>query len=177
MQAAFFKRPNHLVYLTEENRKIGTQIAKMLTVYVLDIEFVDDIIFFVWKKMIIKCTMASICAPKNKTIKGALEYPSTREIADACFNEALAVAKVMGYDLGGDYLKQALGYLEKLGVYKDSMCFDIENKPPTEIDFLGAKVVEYACQKGVDTSFFVSLTNLAKAIEDNYLSDIPMGGF
>ena len=46
----------------------------------------------------------------------------------------------MGYDLGEDYLKQALNYLEKVGVHKDSMCYDIENKTPTEIDFLGAKV-------------------------------------
>ena len=169
VHAAFFNRPNHLGCLTEENRQIGSQIAEMLTACGLDTEFVDDIKFFVWKKMIMKCTMAAICAVTDKTIKGALEYPPTREIADACFSEALAVAKAMGYDLGENYLKQALGYLEKVGVHKDSMCFDIENKTPTEIDFLGGKIVDYARQKGVDTPFYVSLTNLVKAIEDNYL--------
>lgn len=169
VQTAFFNRPNHIGCLTEENRKIGSQIAALITACGLDTEFVDDIKFFVWKKMIMKCTMASICAVTNKTIKAALDYPPTREIADACFKEALAVARAMGYDLGEDYLKQALGYLEKVGVHKDSMCFDIENKTPTEIDFLGAKIVDYARQKGVDTPFYVSLTNLVKAIEDNYL--------
>ena len=170
VQTAFFNRPNHLGCLGEENREIGSQIAEMLTACGLDTEFVDDIKFFVWKKMIMKCTMASICAVTDKTIKGALEHPPTREIADACFNEALAVAKAMGYDFGEDYLKQALGYLEKVGVHKDSMCFDIENKTPTEIDFLGAKIVDYARQKDIDTPFYVSLTNLVKAIEDNYLN-------
>ena len=170
VQAAFFNRPNHLGCLSEENLEIGSRIAEMLTTCGLDTEFVEDIKFFVWKKMIMKCTMASICAVTNKTIKGALEYPPTREIADACFNEALAVAKAMGYDFGEDYLKQALGYLEKVGVHKDSMCFDIENKTPTEIDFLGAKIVDYARQKGIDTPFYVSLTNLVRAIEDNYLN-------
>jgi 2-dehydropantoate 2-reductase len=168
IQAAFVNPPNHLGCLTEENRKIGSQIAEMTTACGLDTEFVEDIKFFVWKKMIMKCTMASICAVTDKTIKGALDYPPTREIADACFKEALAVAKAMGYDLGEDYLKQALGYLEKVGVHKDSMCFDIENKTPTEIDFLGGKIVDYARQKGVDTPFYVSLTNLVRAIEDNY---------
>lgn len=169
VQAAFFNRPNHLGCLSEENRKIGFQIAESITDCGLDTEFVEDIKLFVWKKMIMKCTMASICAVTNKTIKAALDYPPTREIANACFNEALAVAKAMGYDLGDDYLKQALGYLEKVGVHKDSMCYDIENKTPTEIDFLGAKIVDYARKKGVPAPFYVSLTNLVKAIEDNYL--------
>ena len=116
-----------------------------------------------------KCTMASICALTDKTIKEALEYPPTREIADACFKEALAVARAMGYDLGEDYLQQAIGYLQKAGNHKDSMCNDIENKTPTEIDFLGAKVVEYAHANGISTPFYVTMTNLVKAIESNYL--------
>ncbi len=168
VQAAFFNRPNHLGCLTEESRKIGIQLAEIITDCGLDTEFVEDIKLFVWKKMIMKCTMASICAVTNKTIKGALDYPPTREIANACFKEALAVAKAMGYDLGEDYLEQALRYLEKVGLHKDSMCYDIESKTPTEIDFLGAKIVDYARKKGVPTPFYVSLTNLVKAIEDNY---------
>jgi 2-dehydropantoate 2-reductase len=115
---------------------------------------VDDIKLFVWKKMIMKCTLASIGAVTNRTIKESLEFPPTREIADACFTEALAVAKSMGYDLGEDYLKQALGYLEKVGAHKDSMCYDIENKTPTEIDFLGAKIVDYARAKGTKLIFW-----------------------
>lgn len=169
VEAAFFNKPNHLGCLSPANREAGLQIAAMLSSCDLDTEFVDDIKRFVWKKMIMKCTMASICAVTNKTIKAALEYPPTREIADTCFKEALAVAKAMGYDLGEDYLDQALSYLEKVGIHKDSMCYDIENKSPTEIDFLGAKIVGYARQMGIPTPFYLTLTNLVKAIEDNYL--------
>ncbi|MBW1767866.1 MAG: hypothetical protein JRJ65_12580 [Deltaproteobacteria bacterium] len=135
----------------------------------MDTEFVDDIKLYVWKKMIMKCTMASICAVTDKTIKGALDFPPTREIAGACFKEALAVAKAEGYDLGEDYLEQALAYLEKVGVHKDSMCQDIANKTPTEIDFLGGKVVEYARKMDIPVPFYTAMTNLVKAIEDNYL--------
>ena len=170
VQAAFFNRPNHLGSLTAQNRELGKQIARLLTECELDTEFVDDIKLYVWKKMIMKCTMASICAVTDKTIQEALEYPPTREIADACFNEALAVAKSAGYALGQDYLKQALGYLDKVGAHKDSMCYDIENKTPTEIDFLGGKIVEYGRAKGVATPFYVAMTNLVKAMEDNYLA-------
>jgi 2-dehydropantoate 2-reductase len=164
-EAAFFNKPNHLGGFTDENRKIGLQIAQMLTDCGLDTENVDDIKLFVWKKMVMKCTMASICAVTDKTIKEALEFPPTREIADTCFKEALAVAAAMGYEIEESYLDQALGYLLKAGVHKDSMCFDIENKTPTEIDFLGGKIVDYARQKGLPAPLFMTMTNLVKAIE------------
>lgn len=172
-EAAFFNRPNHLGSLSPANHDLCAEIAKLLTDCGLDTDFVDDIKLFVWKKMVMKCTMASICAVTNKTIKGALEFAPTREIADACFKEALAVARVVGYDIGEEYLSQAVNYLMKAGVHRDSMCFDIENKAPTEIDFLGGKVVEYARQNNVATPFFITMTNLVKAIEDSYLDSYP----
>jgi 2-dehydropantoate 2-reductase len=169
VETAFFNKPNHLGGLVPENRAVGLRIAETFTEGGLDTAFVDDIKLYVWKKMIMKCTMASICAVTDKTIKGALDFPPTREIADGCFKEVLAVAKAKGYDLGEDYLKQALGYLEKVGVHKDSMCFDIANRTRTEIDFLGGKVVAYGKEVGVPTPFYQTMANLVKALEDNYL--------
>jgi len=166
----FFNRPHYLGSLSDQNKELGKRIADQLTACGHDTEFVDDIKLFVWKKMIMKCTMASLCAVTDKTIKEALDYPPTREIADACFEEAMAVARAMGYDLDENYLQQARGYLQKAGVHKDSMCIDIENRTPTEIDFLGAKVVEYGRAKGISTPFTLTLTNLVKALESNYLN-------
>lgn len=168
-EVAFFNKPNHLGALTPQNRSLGLRLAGVLTRCGLDTEYVDDIKLYVWKKMVMKCTMASICAVTDKTIKDALNFPPTREIAMGCFDEILAVAKAKGYDLGKDYLNQALGYLEKAGVHKDSMCYDVENKRPTEIDFLGGKVVQYAKEEGIPVPYYVVMTNLVKAIEDNYL--------
>jgi 2-dehydropantoate 2-reductase len=166
---AFFNRPNHLGALTKENRKIGSRVAELLTEGGLETECVDDIKLSVWKKMVMKCTMASICAVTDRTLKEILDFPPTREIADNCFKEALAVAKAQGYDLGENYLPNALAYLEKAGAHKDSMCYDIAQKAPTEIDFLGGKIVEYARRLGISTPFYAAMTNMVKAIEDSYL--------
>jgi len=165
----FFNKPNHLGVLAPEERPLGLEIAQTLTRCGLDTELVDDIRLNVWKKMIMKCTMAAICAVTNLTIREALDYPPARQVADACFAEALAVAQAQGYDLGENYLGQALGYLEKVGAHKDSICYDIEKKTPTEIDFLGAKVVDYARQKGVPVPFYTTMTAMVKAIEHGYL--------
>ncbi|MFH0725591.1 MAG: 2-dehydropantoate 2-reductase [Pseudomonadota bacterium] len=169
IEMAFFNRPNHLGGLTEENKTAGSRIAEVLTAGGLDTECVDDIKFYVWKKMIMKCTMASICAVTDRTMKQILDFPPTREIADNCFKEVLAVAKAQGYDLGENYLQTALGYLEKAGAHKDSMCYDVEHKTPTEIDFLGGKVVEYARELGIPTPFYIAMTNMVRAMEDSYL--------
>ena len=166
---AFFNRPNHLGALALENKTFGKKLAQILTDNGLDTAFVDDIKLYVWKKMIMKCTMASICAVTDKTIKEALAFPPTREIANSCFREVLAVAKARGYDLGEDYLQQALAYLEKVGIHKDSMCVDIAQQTPTEIDFLGGKVVEYARKLEIPTPYYQTMVNLVKAMEDHYL--------
>jgi 2-dehydropantoate 2-reductase len=174
-EMAFFNRPNHLGALSDSNREAGVQIAALLTDGGLHTEFVDDIRLYVWKKMIMKCTMAPICAVTGMTIKGALDFMPAREIAEACFKEALDVARAMGYDLGEDYMDQIMDYLNRVGMHKDSMCYDIANRTPTEIDFLGGKIVEYGLQKGIQTPFYVTMTNLVKAMEAAYLSAFTEG--
>ena len=165
----FFNRPNHLGVLVPENREIGLRAAQLFSDGGLDTELVDDIKLNVWKKMIMKCTMASICAVTDKTIREALELPATREIADGCFREVLAVAKAKGYDLGEGYMTQAMAYLEKVGAHKDSMCVDIANRTQTEIDFLGGKVVEYGKETGIPTPHYMTMANLVKAMEHDYM--------
>jgi 2-dehydropantoate 2-reductase len=66
VKAAFFNPPNHLGALIPENHKVGKDIADLLTDAGLDTVHVDDIKLHVWKKMVMKCTMASICAVTAK---------------------------------------------------------------------------------------------------------------
>ena len=171
VKVTFFNPPNHLGTLIPENHKLGEDIADLFTDAGLDTAYVDDIKLHVWKKMVMKCTMASICAVTDKTFREALHFPPTREIADACFKEIVAVAAANGYDLGEKDINQAVAYLEEAGVHKDSMCTDIENRKPTEIDFLGGKVVAYAREAGISVPFYSTMTNLVKALESNYYEE------
>ena len=166
--AAFHNPPNYIGAVIPQNHSFGENIADLFTNAGLETVYVDDIKLNVWKKMVMKCTMASICAVTDKTIKEALHFPPTREIADACFEEILSVASAKGYDLGENYIRQAVAYLEEAGVHKDSMCADIENRKPTEIDFLGGKVVAYAREAGISVPFYTTMTNLVKALESKY---------
>jgi 2-dehydropantoate 2-reductase len=170
VKAAFSNPPNPLGVMDPSRRELGLELAAALSQGGLETALVPDIKLLVWKKMIMKCTMASICAVTDRTIRGCLDFPPTREIADNCFQEILAVAKAKGYDLGPDYLTQAMAYLDRVGAHKDSMCVDIANHTRTEIDFLGGKVVEYARQEGIDTPYYNVMTNLVRSLEDSYLN-------
>ncbi|MBN2041534.1 MAG: 2-dehydropantoate 2-reductase [Spirochaetes bacterium] len=169
IEVAFFNKPNYLGALNIQNNETGLIIADMFTKSGVDTEYVDDIKHYVWRKMITKSSLAAICAVTDMTIKDVMEYPPTREIALGCFNEAIAVAAASGYDLGSDFLDNALAYLDKVGSHKDSMCYDVENKLPTEIDFLGQKVVDYGVHKGIPTPYTAVMTNLVKTMEKKYL--------
>ncbi len=171
VKTAFFNPPNHLGAVIPENLKDGKDIVGLFTDAGLSTVYVDDIKLQVWKKMVMKCTMASLCAVTDKTIKEALHFPPSREIADACFKEIVTVAAAKGYHLGKNDINQAVAYLEKAGVHKDSMCADIEKRKPTEIDFLGGKVVAYAREAGIPAPYFTTMTNLVKSLESSYLGD------
>jgi len=169
VKVAFFNPPNHIGAVIPQNHPVGENIAGLFRDAGLDTACVDDIKLQVWKKMVMKCTMASICAVTDKTIKEALHCRPTREIADACFKEIVMVAAAKGYDLGENDINQAVAYLQEAGVHKDSMCADIENRKPTEIDFLGGKIVAYARETGIPVPYFTTMTNLVKSLESNYL--------
>jgi len=169
VQVAFFNRPNHLGVVDPAGEAVGRELAEALTRGGLDTELVPDIKLFIWKKMIMKCTMANICAVTDRTIRACLDDPPTRRIADACFQEILAVAKAKGYDLGQGYLEQVMGYLDKVGAHKDSMCVDLANHAPTEIEFLGGKVCAYAEEAGLEVPHYRVMTDLVRALENNYL--------
>ena len=56
--AAFFNKPNHLGCMSGRDRSFAQQLATLLTESGLDTEFVDDVKKYVWKKMVMKCTMS-----------------------------------------------------------------------------------------------------------------------
>ena len=55
------------------------------------------------------------------------------------------------------------------------MYVHIENRLPTEIDFLGGKVVAYGRAQGVPTPFLTAMTNLVRAMEEGYLREKGKG--
>jgi len=168
----WFQPPNYVGafkkgrYVTNETTRF---IAELLSACGLETEETVDVKRHVWEKSILNSALCSVCALTGQTMKGAMEFGFSRDLAVRVLEEGLRIAKADGYDFGKDALKRFVGYLEKGGVHKPSMLVDVENKRVTEVDFLSGAVVRYGEKYGVETPVNTVLTGLLKALESNYL--------
>jgi 2-dehydropantoate 2-reductase len=167
----WFQPPNFIgafhkgKYTTDETTRY---IARIMTVSGLKTEEAVDIKKHVWEKTILNSALCSICAVTGQTMKEAMEYPYTRDLAIKILEEGLKVTKADGYDFGKDALAKFTAYLEKGGAHKPSMLIDVENKRPTEIDFMSGAIARYGEKYKIPTPVNSTFTGLLKTIESRY---------
>jgi len=167
----WFQPPNFIgayhkgKYTIDETTKY---IAKIMTDSGLKTEESSDIKGHVWEKTILNSALCSICAVTEQTMKEAMEYKYTRDLAVKILDEGLKVAKADGYDFGKDALAKFTLYLEKGGAHKPSMLIDVENKRPTEVDFMSGAIARYGEKCRIPTPVNSTFTGLLKMIESRY---------
>jgi 2-dehydropantoate 2-reductase len=168
----WFQPPNYVgvlhkgKYKTDETTK---QIADILTVAGLKTEESKDTMRHIWEKNILNSALCSICAVTGQTMAEAMRYTHSRSLAVKLLEEGLKVAKADGYDFGSDALTKFTAYLEKGGAHKPSMLIDVENKRPTEVDFMSGAIACYGEKYNVPTPVNSVFTDLLKTIESRYL--------
>lgn len=167
----WFQPPNFIgafhkgKYTTDETTKY---IASIMTVSGLKTEEAVDIKKHVWEKTILNSALCSICAVTGQTMKEAMEYKYTRDLAIKILEEGLKVAKADGYDFGKEALAKFTAYLEKGGAHKPSMLIDVENKRLTEIDFMSGAIARYGEKYRIPTPVNSTFTGLLKTMESRY---------
>ena len=170
----WFQPPNYVGafkdgrYTTDETTR---DIAEVLTTCGLKTEGASDIKKHVWMKSILNAALCSVCALTRQTMKRAMDFGSSRDLAVKVLEEGLKVAERDGYDFGEDAIEQFTEYLEKGGMHKPSMLVDVENGRKTEVDFLSGAIVGYGEKYGVETPVNMALTSLLKALENRYLRE------
>jgi len=168
----WFQPPNYVgvlhkgKYMTDETTQ---QIAGILTAAGLKSEESKDTMRHIWEKSILNSALCSICAVTGQTMAEAMQYENSRNLAIRLLEEGLKVAKADGYDFGSDALARFTVYLEKGGAHKPSMLIDVENKRPTEVDFMSGAIARYGQKYKVPTPVNSVFTDLLKTIESRYL--------
>ena len=137
-------------------------IASIMTDSGLKTEESSDIREQVWEKTILNSPLCPICGLTGRTMKGAMEFEPTYNLAVEVLKEGVEVARKDGYDFN---LKELISYLKKGGDHKPSMLMDIENKRSTEIDFLNGRITALGKMHKVPTPYNSALTALIKALE------------
>jgi len=167
----WFQPPNYIgafhkgKYITDNTTKY---IANIMTSSGLTTDETSDIKKYVWEKTILNSALCSICAVTGQTMKEAMELEHTRDLAVKILEEGLDVAKTDGYDFGKGSLSRFTSYLEKGGAHKPSMLIDVENKRPTEVDFMSGAIARYGEKYRIPTPVNSTFASLLKTIENQY---------
>jgi 2-dehydropantoate 2-reductase len=168
----WFQPPNYVgalckgKYVTDQTTK---KIADLLTAAGLETQETRDIKKYVWEKTILNSALCSICGVTGQTMKEAMDFEYSRRLAIEILKEGLNVAEADGYSFGKRALTGFTEYLEKGGAHKPSMLIDIENKRPTEIEFLSGAVARYGGIHKVPTPVNSTFADLIRTIENRYL--------
>ena len=168
----WFQPPNYIgalhkgKYTTDETT---AYIARMMTNSGLMTEEDSDIKRHIWEKTILNSALCSICAVTGQTMREAMEFKYSHDLAVKFLEEGLKVANEDGYNFGDDALDRFTRYLEKGGAHKPSMLVDVENKRPIEVDFMSGAIARYGEKYNIRTPVNSIFTNLLKTIENRYM--------
>ncbi|MHA1994968.1 MAG: ketopantoate reductase family protein [Candidatus Hodarchaeales archaeon] len=164
----FFNPPNFVGAISPQMEEKAQDIAELMNSQEFQTTSIEDIQPAVWKKVILNSALAPVCAITGQTMKDAMDFTDTNKLASEIIKEGIAVTNAIGISFGPDFHKICMGYLSKGGHHKPSMLIDIENRNPTEIDYLNGKIVELGNKHNIPVPFNEATTSYVRAMETKY---------
>jgi 2-dehydropantoate 2-reductase len=93
-------------------------------------------------KTVLNSALNALCATSGITMKQAMTYRHTLSLATLLIREGLSVASAVGYHYGESALDICRNYLSQGGDHLPSMWTDLQQKSPTEIEYINGKIVK-----------------------------------
>jgi 2-dehydropantoate 2-reductase len=166
VEMTFFHKPNFVGCVCEEEGCMdGQRLASELTAADLDTKSVDDIKRFTWRKTILNAALSPVSSVMGLTMAEVMNSKEGYQLVEMLLKECIAVAGAAGYDYGEGFYDYCLDYLARGGHHKPSMLIDLENRTPTEIDYINGMVDSYGYELNVPVPVNTVLTALVKARE------------
>ena len=149
------------------------RIARAFSGAGLDTSASTDIRRDIWKKLLANVSLSPVSGSTNLNTREILAIPELAAVSLAALEEGAQVARAAGIDLS-DQEKGAV--LEKIAgkggtaEAKSSLCTDLLNKRPTEVDFINGSIVRLGREHGVPTPVNDTLVAVVKGIQSHYLN-------
>ena len=112
--------------------------------------------------------MSAASGVTDMTSVEVLAVPELRETSLRALDEALAVVASHGIVLDRDAALQGLEMITQpggTGDNKSSLCVDLLNRRPTEVDFIYGTVITMGHESGVKTPTLETLASIVKGLE------------
>jgi len=167
----FSRVPSRIGEMARGQSDRATHLAAAFTAAGLETRASDDIRRDIWKKLLGNIAMSAVSGITDLTGAAALAVPALRETSLRALAEAHAVATALGVDLDLDEAIRGMGSITTpggTGDSKSSLCIDLANKRPTEVDFIYGAVIARADSLGVAAPTLRTLASLVKGLESRY---------
>lgn len=164
--------PSHIGEMMGAVSTRTRRIAAALTAAGLHTSASSNIRYDIWKKLLANIALSPTCAVANLTIKEVFAIPELKEIAFEALDEAAAVARREGLELDVAETREVIGQIAGptgTGDNKSSLCVDILNRRPSEIDAINGAIVRLGKKHGIPTPVNKTLVAAVKGLESHYL--------
>ena len=168
----FSRVPSYIGEMNGELSERATEIAAAFTAAGLETHARANIRTEIWRKLVGNIAMSAASGATNLKLVRVLSIP---ELKDTCFralDEALAVASSAGFELDRESTVKGLEMITApggTGDNKSSLCVDILNRRPTEVEFIYGSVIEIGDVNGVPTPTLKTLRSIVKGLENQYV--------
>ena len=170
----FARVPSYIGEMKGGDSERVTQIAALLSEAGLETHASADIRHDIWKKLLGNISMSALSGITNLTAAACMSLPPLRETAFNAMEEALSVAENEGITLDRRDIEHGMEMISTpggTGDNKSSLCVDILNRRPTEVDYIYGTVIAYAEKAGIPVPTLKTLSSLVKGIESTYMED------
>lgn len=144
-------------------------LAAAFSTHGLPTEASENIRHNIWKKLMANIGVSGTSAAPNLTLGGIVQVPELEAIAYRAIDEALAVAKAENIDLDPHAAREVFHQITSgTPGNKSSLCVDIVNKRPSEVDYIYGAVIELGAKHGIDTPVLQTVSAVIKGLQSHY---------
>ena len=165
--------PSQIGQMEGEVSERATAIASVFSEHGLETTPSRHIRHDIWKKLMVNVGVSAMSGITNLTIGAAIAIPWLRRMCYGAVAEAVPVAQADGVPMSHEESREVLDLVTGpggTGGNKSSLCVDILNRRPTEIDVINGAVVARGERYGIETPINATLVALVKGIESHYLA-------
>ena len=170
----FSRTPSYIGELAGGMSQRTKDIADSLTAAGLETHAEDNIKRRIWTKLLANIATSALSGATDLAGVDVLGVPELKAVSENAMKEALAVSDAAGIGLDPVEVKQTLAEIARpggTGQNPSSLCMDIRNQRPTEVDFIYGTVAQLGREHHVETPTLNTLIGIVKGIESRYLTD------
>lgn len=150
----------------------ATRIAVAFTGAGLRTQASPELRRVMWKKYLANIALSAASGATNLTSERMMAIPALKAVCIGALEEAALVAAAEGIALTVADKQEILAPLispSGTGASKSSLCADLLNQRPTEIDTIAGAVVQRGLRHGIATPINQTLVAVIKGLESHYL--------